>query len=238
VPLSLAFQIVLALLWTAGCGLLVRRILATRAQGRLHTDQSLSLVAVASLAATPWISMLVYHLGNGQTVLGGIANLLVAAVMFVAARRARKARLEPSTVPASGASFQQKSATLMLLTLAVVYPVYVVMTWRLPALTVPLFLGSAVLITVVAIVGHMAIALLHVPLDEVNTAADERDHAAVRYGAQRAYYVLGLGMWGVPAVSFFQRNMLVVANVAFVFIVVAEIVKYASIVRYYGRGET
>lgn len=237
-PLSLAFQVVLALLWTAGCGLLARRILATRAQGRLYTDQSLSLIAVASLAAAPWISMLVYHLGNGQTVLGGIANLLVAAVMFVVSRRARKARLEPSAVPASGASFQQKSAMVMLLTLAVVYSVYLLMTWRLPALTVPMFLGSAVLVTVVAIVGHIAVALLHVPLDELNTAKDERDHAAVRYGVQKAYYVLGLGMWGVPAVSFLQRNPLVVANAAFLFIVAAEIVKYASMVRYYGRGET
>lgn len=235
---SLIILIVAALLWTAGCAVIALRIISNRVHGRLHTDQGLSLIAVASLAAAPWISLLVYQLGDGETLLGGLANVLVAAVMFGGARRARKARLEPSTAAASMTSFQQKGAMLMLLTLAVVYSVYAVLTWQMPELTVPLFLGSALLVVVVATVGHSAIALLHAPIDELHAATDERDHAAERYGAHKAYYVLGLGMWVAPAVSFLQPSVLVVTNVAFLFLVLAELVKYASIVRFYRRGET
>lgn len=236
--LSLAIQIVLAVLWTAGCAVLATRIFASRSTGRLHTDEYLSLTATLILAIAPWVSLIVYYVSEGQTVLGGLANALVAAVMFIAARRARKARLDPKTAPVASTSFQQKSAILMLLTLTVVYAVYALMTWQVPGLTIPLFVASAVVVTVVAIIGHTGIALAHVPIDESNAARDERDDAAGRYGVHKAYYILATGMWVLPVVSFLQPNVLIVANVAFLFIALAEIVKYASIVRYYHRGET
>ena len=237
-PLSLSIAIVLAGIWTLGCATLGLRVFAGRVRGRLQFDQFLNLLALASLGIAPWISIIVYYSGDGGNMLAGLVNVSVAVIAFLAGLRARKARLNPSAVPTSTAPFQQKSATLMLAILVVVYGLYAWLTLQMPGLVLPLFFAAASLVSVIATVGHVSIALLHVPNDELNAPADERDRAAERYATYRAYYVLALGLWVVPVVSVMKMNLLVVANTAFLFIVLAEIVKYASIVRFYRRGET
>jgi hypothetical protein len=237
-PLSLPTAMVLAGLWTLGCATLAMRVFAARVRGRLQFDQFLNLLALGSLGIAPWISIIVYYSGDDGNCLAGLANVAVAVIAYLAGLRARKARLNPSAVPVSSMPFQQKSATLMLMTLVVVYGVYAWLTLQMPGLVLPLFFAAAVLVSVIATVGHVGMALLHVPNDGLNTPADQRDRAAERYAASRAYYVLALGLWIVPVVSVMKMNLLVVANTAFLFIVLAEIVKYASIVRYYWRGES
>jgi hypothetical protein len=233
---SVLVALVPIVLWTVACGVLVARLYSRRGDGRLEHDQFLTLVAVVSLAAAPWVSLIVYLTGDRQTVLGGVINVVVAAAVWLAALRARKARLQTGSVRESQGSFRQKSALLMVCTLALTYIAYAVLTWRVPVLIIPLFFGSALLVAIVAGVGHAVIALAHAPSSELDEAEDERDRDAERAGSRVAYLVLAFGIWVVPVVALLQWPALVVTNLAFLFIVLAQIAKYAAVVRYYRYG--
>lgn len=235
---SLWIPIAAAIVWSAGCLFAAHRMLAGRPGGTLPHDRLFAIIAILSLGLAPWISLAVYIADDGRSVSGGLVNVAVAAVLFLASARARQRRVQPGGGEPSATPFRQKSAALMALTLVVVYAAYFAMTWRNPALVVPLFLGSALLVVVVATVGHTLLALFHAPVDEADTPEDERDREAERYGIRNSYLVLAWGIWAVPAVCLLQSPLWTIANLAFLFAVLAEIVRYLSLVRYYRRGET
>lgn len=234
-PLLPMLAVVAALAWTAGCAWFVRGPVGALVQGRFAPDRMYFAAAVGSLALAPWISLAVYYADADRSPWGGSVNLVVAAVLFLAALRARGRAA--AGAPPSATPFRQKSAALMALTLVTVYVWYFVVTWRAPALIIPMFIGSAVLVAAVATIGHLLLVLFHSPVEEADAAADERDRDAERYSVRQAYRVLALGIWVVPGVCLLRQPLLVIANTAFVFIVLAEVVKYAALLRYYRHSE-
>lgn len=231
-------SVVASIVWSAGCVLAVRRILSGRSSGPLPQDRLLLVIATLSLGLAPWVSLVAYLADEGKSVLGGSVNVAVALVLFLASLRARQRRSQPADAALSETPFRQKSAALMALTLASAYAVYFVMTWYNPALAIPLFLGSALLVIAVATAGHIVLALFHAPIADAAEQRDERDREAQRYGIRNAYVVLAWGIWVVPAVCILKSPLWIIANVAFAFAVLAEIIKYLSQVRYYRTGRS
>lgn len=234
---SLWIPVIASILWSVACVFGVRRVLSTKPAGPLAHDRLLLIIAILSVGLAPWISLIVYVADDGKSVFGGSVNIVVAAVLFLASLRARKLSQMPAEQAQSNLPFRQKSAALMALTLAVVYAVYFVMTWSNPSLAIPLFFGSALLLIVVATAGHIVLALFHAPVEDADTPADERDREAERYAIKNAYLVLAWGIWVVPAACLLKSPLWIIANLAFAFAVLAEIVRYLSLVRYYQRGE-
>lgn len=234
---ALWIPVIVSILWSAACVFGVRRVLSGKPAGPLAHDRVLLIIALLSLGLAPWISLIVYIADDGRSVFGGSVNLVVAAVLVLASRRMRTLVRLPAEQAQSAMPFRQKSAALMALTLAVVYAVYFAMTWYTPSLAVPLFFGSALLLIVVATAGHIVLALFHAPVEDADTPADERDREAERYAIKNAYLVLAWGIWVVPAVCLLKSPLWIIANLAFAFAVLAEIVRYLSLVRYYQRGE-
>lgn len=227
----------IAVLWSAACLYIVVRMLRERRSSPIAVDQLFLTIALLSLALAPWTTLIAYHFSESKTLLGGSVNLAAAAVLFFASRRARAFRLDPSDTRHSVSTYRQKSAALMALTLAIIYIGYFILTWQTPALVVPLFFISAILLTAIVTVGHIGLALLHVPIADVDAPIDERDREAEHYSVRKAYIALAWGIWIVPAVALLQMPALVVANTALAFIVLAEIVKYSALVRFYRKGE-
>lgn len=234
---SLWIPVIASILWSVACVFGVRRVLSTKPAGPLAHDRLLLIIAILSVGLAPWISLIVYVADDGKSVFGGSVNIVVAAVLFLASLRARKLSQMPAEQAQSNLPFRQKSAALMALTLAVVYAVYFLMTWSHPSLAIPLFFGSALLLIVVATAGHIVLALFHAPVEDADTPADERDREAERYAIKNAYLVLAWGIWVVPAACLLKSPLWIIANLAFAFAVLAEIVRYLSLVRYYQRGE-
>lgn len=236
--LTLLVPVVASSVWSAGCVFAARRILSGCSDRPLPHEQLFLIIGILSLGLAPWISLIAYIADEGRSVLGGSVNVVVAAVLFLASRRARKQRLQAADNALSEMPFWQKSAALMALTLALAYAIYFVMTWYNPALAIPLFLGSALLVIVVATAGHIVRTLFHAPVADAAARPDERDREADRYGIRNAYLVLACGIWVVPAICILKLPLWIIANVAFAFAVLAEIVKYLSQIRYYRTGRS
>lgn len=234
---SFWIPVVASVLWSVGCLFAIRRILSSQVDRPLSHDRVFAVIGFLSLGLAPWISLVTYLADDGRSASGGIVNIVAATVLFLASIQARRRRLLPAEDAQSTMPFRQKSAALMALTLAVVYAVYFVASWLNPGLVVPLFLGSALLVVIVATAGHTILALFHAPVDDAEAPADERDREGQRYGIRSAYVVLALGIWIVPIVSILKWPFWGIANVAFAFAVLAEIVKHLSVVRYYRNGE-
>jgi len=238
VPMPMLWiSVIASLVWSAGSLIAARRILSGHPERPLPQDRVLIIVAILSLGLAPWISLVAYIADDGKSVLGGSVNVVVAAVLFLTSLRARKRSVQRADTALSDTPFWQKSAVLMALTLTLTYVAYFIMTWNNPALAVPLFLGSALFVIVVATAGHIVLTLFHAPITDVQES-DERDREAERYGVRNAYVVLAWGIWIVPAVCILKQPLWIIANVAFAFAVLAEIVKYLSQVRYYRTGRS
>lgn len=236
--LMLWISIAASLAWSAGCVVAARRVLSGRLNGPLPRDRVFLIIAILSLALAPWISLIAYAADDGKSMLGGVVNIIVAIVLFLASLRARKRSAQPVDAALSETSFHQKSAVLMAATLALVYASYFAMTWYDPALAIPLFVGSALLVIVVATASHVALTLFHAPIEDAAAHRDERDREAERYGIRNAYVVLAWGIWIVPAACILKLPLWIIANVAFAFAVCAEIIKYLSQVRFYRTGRS
>lgn len=206
-------------------------------------ENILFIVAVVLMALAPCFSLLIYALSETKTVWGGSVHALAALVLFAASNRVG---LNPDS-PQSPMTFREKSAAVVLLTLCLVYSAYFVfivyagyhsiVDLGTPFVAaIPVFIGAVVVQIALIIMGHVGAALFHAPLDELNDGPDERDYDVAQRSARNAYYVLVSGIWIVPVIAFLALPAWVVANTVLAVIVLAEIVKNASMVFYYRLG--
>ena len=89
-------------------------------------------------------------------------------------------------------------------------------------------------ITVINIVGHIAVALWRPR--EARSTMDERERAIARAGAGRAYYLLQLGLIAVIGASFFRWNQFLVVNGLVFVLIAADTARYALEIAAYRRG--
>jgi hypothetical protein len=225
-----------ALLWIIACSIIAAAVLLRSKRNGLSQEHAFFVGGMVFLALAPSMSLLTYVMSEAQTIFGGSVHLLVAAVFFTAAFRARRQRLDANAAR-SGMTFREKSAALISATLCLVFVSYFARTWNATFdAAVPVFIGSIVLIVVIMIIGHIVIALLHSPLDEVEAASDERDRQIELHSVRNAYYALAVGIWIVLVLAVSSARPMVIANTALAVVVLAEVVKYGSLLGYYRFG--
>ncbi|MCB1043916.1 MAG: hypothetical protein KDC35_13315 [Acidobacteria bacterium] len=195
--------------------------------------------ALLMLAMAPCISLVVYanSTSDSPTWMGGVVQIVAAVLLMLAGLRQRSVRKSPEKM--SQSSFREKSDLLVLLSLCCVFLGYYALSWNLSApAMVPILVGAVVVLVVINIVGHIALAVMHAPMDELNDGPDERDLGARRRGLRHAYYVLAVGIWIILGLAVFQVSQWSIANVAFGFMVIGEIVNYAGRMYHYRYGVT
>jgi uncharacterized membrane protein len=145
----------------------------------------------------------------------------------------------PSTTDDSpGLSFQEKSLWLTLAANILVYAYYF---WRVlaigdddPARLGALFGAIVVLLVVLLVAGHVALAIHARPARA--DQKDERDRRIALHGTRIGYYVLTTGVGATLGVASMSLGTFWTAHAALLSLVLAEISKCAAQLVYYRRG--
>jgi len=140
--------------------------------------------------------------------------------------------------------FHARSAALMLIIFAAVYGWYFAVVARAgPSADVsyaPLLVGMVVLLVVLAIIGHIAIAIAGAVLpgqsDALDDRYDERDRLIEQRADARAGYVLTAGALAVLALAMKEAPHFWIAHAILAALVVSEMVKQALRLVDYWRG--
>lgn len=134
------------------------------------------------------------------------------------------------------ASFQQKSTAVSLVVIAIVAMNYFVRAYELaqtgadvPAGALGLVIGTAVFITVVEIVLQIVLVI------GAGGAEKARSSTATIRAAQNAYYAVIVGIFATVGSLFWGVTPFVMANIALLSFVVAELVRLASQLIYWRK---
>ncbi|MGP1276417.1 MAG: hypothetical protein ACQRW7_13465 [Caulobacterales bacterium] len=143
-------------------------------------------------------------------------------------------------------SFQEKSNALMLGAMVLVYGTYFMLVLGAPLLSGSeidtsvgllmsngLMLASVLALVVIAIIGHIAIAVL-APKDA--DTSDERDRLIEMRGDQRGGFVLGAAALGAMGLAMLAAEHFWIVNLILGGLVLGEIVKAVSKIIDYRRG--
>ncbi len=224
-------------LWVSVCLVAAFAIWRERRRGQFHAEHVLLMAGVLLLAFAPCIALIVFALSEKTSIWGGGLQLVFALILFASSYRARRYRLDP-VGHESVVSFREKSAILILAAVLTVYLSYFVRTWDASLeQAIPEFVGSIILLILVMVIGHIAIALGHMPIDEVDDIPDERDSAIEAKSARNSHYVLACGFWAAPVIVMLSPPTLILAHVWLAVLVFSEVVKYGSSIAYYRYGE-
>jgi hypothetical protein len=131
-------------------------------------------------------------------------------------------------------TFREKSAWITLIAIVLVFGGYwtILLTQRLPTTqAVELLAGLIVVKVVIIIIAHIAIAIWASP-----EPRDERDRLIELRSPRNAYYVLISGLVLMMGVALVGAPMLVVVNGLLAALVLAEVVRFASLIVSYRRG--
>lgn len=219
--------------WFAACAA-AAGVLYTRRRGRpLGAADGLRFGGIGVLALMPCTLLLVLAFDGEPSLFAAAVQAGIAVLLFAAAHRAR---LAPADA-ASGMSFREKSALLVLAALTLVFGNYFVGAWNAPpGLALEAFIGAVIALIVLMIAGHLAIALLHLPLADVDVPRDERDRSVELRSLRNAHWVLAAGFFSVPVLLIAPLPLMAALNIWLALLVAAEIVFYGSTVAYYRRG--
>jgi uncharacterized membrane protein len=221
-------------LWLALCaGLAVWLIRRNRP---LRREQVLALVGAGLLALAPCTYLALRLLPGVPSLLPSGVQLAGAALAFAAAWLAYRRRLHPDAESGTW-TYPQKSAAVVLLALLALAFSYFGSVWQQPGeAALGRFIHAIILLTILMIVGHIVIAVLHGAADELNVPRDERDRRVDLHSMRNAYFVLAGGFWVVPVMLLVDLPQATALNVWFGLLVAAEIVYYSSVITYYRFG--
>lgn len=223
-------------IWTLACAAGAWKRYRIKQGGAFYNEHVLYGTSLLLLAMAPWTSLLVYLLTPIDHPWIGAGQFLGSLLTFGVGRRLRSNRLNANTDRASHTCFRERSALFMLATLLVL--TVGVLIWVMNKgfeYLVPAVLGFVFWFVVVAIVGHIAIALLQNPIEEANDPPDERDRAVDQNSIRNAYYTIVSGIWVIPVFAVTTEGY-VSAVACCILILAAELVYYGSMVRYYRVG--
>ena len=135
-------------------------------------------------------------------------------------------------------AFREKSAWISLVTTLVVYAFYFWNVFDAHGMSGPqmlgLLTGCVVVLTVLQIVFHIA-AAVRTPR-AAQTPQDEREKLIALKATNIAYYVVASGAVLTAMGLVFGSNPFIMANEILLFLVAAEIAKYASQIVFFRRG--
>lgn len=136
------------------------------------------------------------------------------------------------------ASFEEKSVWVQLITMALILGTYFLialpmMSAGIMAITayLPLFITCVVLMVAMQILGHLWIAL-----SSRGECADERDHLIAWRAESRASWLVTCGVITSLAALAFALSPVWVAHILLLFLMLAELLKYALQLRDYRHG--
>lgn len=223
-------------LWLGLCATCAVYVIRQHRQFPLLREQGLALIGLGLLAIAPCTFLLLHWLDDDPSVFGSGLQLGGAVLMFLAAWHARRVRLDPANA-ASAWTFREKSASVVLLALCVLAFSYFGRVGNVPPeAAFAVFIDAIILLIILMIVGHIVIALLHGPTDELEAPRDERDRAVDLYSMRNAYYLLTGGFFAMPVIIIAQLPLAKALNIWFAVLVLSEIVYYGSLIAYYRFG--
>lgn len=226
----------LTIIWILAMSTIAARILRRRSRGELHTEHAYALGALAMLVLAPCTGLAVYAFSGDYSFFGGGLQILIAAVLGLAGWRARRYRADPEAM-ASAMSYREKSTALVLGSLIVVFGSYfVILLDQGFEASVAAFIGAVIVLVGLMIVGHIVLAILHTPLEELHDAEDERDRLISQRCGRYAYYVMAAGIWVIPVMALSNQPGVLIANAAFALLLVAELVYNAATLVLSRRG--
>ncbi|MDA1075048.1 MAG: hypothetical protein O3A63_09865 [Proteobacteria bacterium] len=230
------FPVAFTVVWVCAALVCIGMIFRHTKKAGLMKEHAMLMGAIALAALAPCTALIVYAVSGSFSFFGVGIQGAFAAFLLVGAWRARWHRQDPQR-HVSSMAFKEKSAFLVLLALLVVFTGYysILLSAGL-GVSVGVFIGSVVMLVIIMIIGHAALALFHAPVEEVDQALDERDVAVERLSIRNAYYLLLAGIWVIPVMALADLSGLLIANAAFAVILISELVYYTSMVTYYRRG--
>lgn len=136
-------------------------------------------------------------------------------------------------------SFREKSLVWQMFAIILVYGFYGAHffqghLWRVPLSPIPAvatLIGIAVLMIIIAIVGHIAIAIRTRP-----ERPDERDWAVELRGSRNAYHALAAGMWCILLLSLMSASYQLLFYAILAAFALGELVRLGSQLVYYRSG--
>ncbi len=195
----------------------------------------LGALAFAAAAAAVWIGLAVAA-GGAPSLLPSAIYMGLAALLAVAGRRARRLRLATGEPPATR-SFRENSALVMLAALLLVFGNYFRGAWDAsPETAIGAFVGAVVSLVVLLIAAHVALAVLHLPVGDLDAPGDERDRAVDLKSQRNAYWVLTAAFWTFPFMLIAAVPLAHALNIWLAELVLAELVYFGSMVAYYRLG--
>jgi len=134
-------------------------------------------------------------------------------------------------------AWREKTAWITLVLMVITYGTYFTLVSGASLSTMSmlkLFGGVTILQVIAAVIATAVLAALSG--DEARAKPDERDRAVARRGASIAYFVLIVGVITVGVVMPFRDSGWRLTNAALFALVIAETVRYLTVVVSYRRG--
>lgn len=134
-------------------------------------------------------------------------------------------------------AWREKTAWITLILMVITYGTYFTLVSGASLSTMSmlkLFGGVTILQVIAAVIATAVLAALSG--DEARAKPDERDRAVARRGASIAYFVLIVGVITVGVVMPFRDSGWRLTNAALFALVIAETVRYLTVVVSYRRG--
>jgi hypothetical protein len=128
-------------------------------------------------------------------------------------------------------SFREKSAWIQIVAIVLVYGYYGLSLLRAaptPLGAIATLIGSTILMIIISVVGHVAIAIGQKP-----EGLDERDQLVGLRSARNGFHALAAGVWAVIFLAIASPNPIYLAYAALGAFVLAELVRLASALVYY-----
>ena len=226
-----------AVLWILGCVALFvvvcRGWLARPKNADPHRFPGLRLNGLFLLALAPIVSGIQFLSTGGRMFWAG-AGILVVGLIMITYGAALKRWHERPAGPPPFLTFREKSLTAQIAAILLVYGWWGAQLWGRPLSpvgAVGALIGLTVLMIVISVASHIALALWRLP-----EQVDERDALVAMRGARNAYYALGAGVWCVLMLAIAASPFSVLFLGLSGAFALAEVVRLASQLVYYRLG--
>jgi hypothetical protein len=222
------------IIWVALCTVAVWKVYSSGNNAQITHAKGFLIGSILLLALAPCILLIIQGTGGTPSISQISVHLLFSAVLAGAAYRNAQADEENN----SNQPYRQKSALLMCIANAGVFGVYFAQNWNSSLEdAIPGFVGAVVLLVVLMVIGHIALAILHLPVDEVESSPDERERLIETLGNRNANFIIALGFWTVPFLALSPLPGVIVLNSWLAFLVLSSLIKYGSVAMYYQFGD-
>lgn len=223
------------IIWVALCTAAAWKVYSSGNNAKITHSKGFLIGSILLLALAPCILLIIQGTGGTPSISHISVHLLFSAILAGAAYRNAQAVTEENK---SNQPFRQKSALLVCIGNAVVFGVYFAQNWNSGLEdAIPGFVGAVVLLVVLMVIGHIALAILHMPAEEVESSPDERERLIETLSNRNGNFMILLGFWTVPFLALSPLPGVIVLNIWLALLVLSSLIKYGSVALYYQFGD-